>query len=52
MATNQQTQGMGSSNTVFIIDPWFDSSYLKTLPGMLKAAVIVSDVIVFVSCDS
>lgn len=44
MATNGQPvpQGMGSSNTVFIIDPWFDSSYLKTLPGMLKAAAIVS----------
>lgn len=44
MATNQQPppQTMGSMNTVFIIDPYFDPSYVKTLPGMLKVAVIVS----------
>lgn len=49
MATNGQALplGMGSANTVFIIDPWFDKSYVRTLPGILKAAVIVSDVIFY-----
>ncbi|KAJ0181533.1 hypothetical protein K1T71_002255 [Dendrolimus kikuchii] len=34
-------QTMGSTNTVFITETRFDPSYLRTPPGMLKAAVIV-----------
>lgn len=35
-------QSMGSTNVIFRTDIRFDSSYIKTIPGMVKAAVIVS----------
>ncbi|XP_049872206.1 CKLF-like MARVEL transmembrane domain-containing protein 4 [Pectinophora gossypiella] len=43
---------MGSQNTVFIIDPWFDPSYVKTIPGMLKVAVVVLDLLGFICIQS
>ncbi|CAG9121828.1 hypothetical protein JYU34_002977 [Plutella xylostella] len=41
-------QGMGSQNTVFITEVRFDPSYIRTPPGMLKATVIVLNLLGFI----
>ncbi|KAJ2944426.1 hypothetical protein O0L34_g3761 [Tuta absoluta] len=45
-------QTMGSQNQVFIIHPWFDPSYLFTPPGMIKAAVIIFNLIGYICIQS
>ncbi|CAK1603634.1 unnamed protein product [Parnassius mnemosyne] len=43
---------MGSTNTVFNTETRFDPSYVKTLPGMIKIAVIILDLLGFVCIQS
>ncbi|KAH9636203.1 hypothetical protein HF086_007155 [Spodoptera exigua] len=45
-------QTMGSTNTVFITELRFDPSYLKTLPGILKAVVVLFNLIGFICIQS
>ncbi|KAJ8729762.1 hypothetical protein PYW08_001343 [Mythimna loreyi] len=45
-------QTMGSTNTVFITETRFDPSYLKTVPGILKAVVVLFNLIGFICIQS
>lgn len=45
-------QTMGSTNTVFITETRYDPSYLKTVPGILKAIVILFNLIGFICIQS
>lgn len=42
--TQNSPQNMGSTNVIFRTDIRFDSSYIKTIPGIVKAVVIVSTI--------
>ncbi|OWR49837.1 CKLF MARVEL transmembrane domain-containing protein 4 [Danaus plexippus plexippus] len=53
--TSSQTQSppeMGSTNVVFRTQIRFDHSYLKTIPGIVKAAVIVLNLLGFICIQS
>ncbi|CAH0726390.1 unnamed protein product, partial [Brenthis ino] len=43
---------MGSTNVIFRTDIRFDSNYIKTIPGMVKAAVIVLNLLGFICIQS
>ncbi|XP_038208566.1 proteolipid protein 2-like [Zerene cesonia] len=43
MAVQTNTQSMGSSNTVFNTQTRLDTSYVKSIPGILKVVAIVLD---------
>lgn len=45
-------QTMGSTNTIFNTEMRFDLSYITTLPGILKIAVIVLNLIGFICIQS
>ncbi|KAM3959129.1 CKLF-like MARVEL transmembrane domain-containing protein 4 [Aphomia sociella] len=45
-------QTMGSSNTVFNTEVRFDSSYIRTIPGIIKIVVIVFNLIGFICVQS
>lgn len=45
-------QTMGSTNTVFITETRFDPSYLKTVPGILKAVVVLFNLIGYICIQS
>ncbi|XP_041974688.1 CKLF-like MARVEL transmembrane domain-containing protein 4 [Aricia agestis] len=45
-------QSMGSSNVVFRTETRFDPSYIRTVPGIIKVAVIVLDLLGFICIQS
>ncbi|XP_072936295.1 CKLF-like MARVEL transmembrane domain-containing protein 4 [Epargyreus clarus] len=51
-ATPNSPQSMGSTNTVFNTQTRFDPSYVRTLPGMAKIAVIVLNLLGFICIQS
>ncbi|XP_039765160.1 CKLF-like MARVEL transmembrane domain-containing protein 4 [Pararge aegeria] len=48
----QAPQSMGSTNVVFRTETRFDPSYLKTTPGIMKATVIVLNLLGFICIQS
>ncbi|XP_068621387.1 CKLF-like MARVEL transmembrane domain-containing protein 4 [Battus philenor] len=50
--SSEPPQPMGSTNTVFITETRFDVTYIKTLPGMIKIAVIVLNLLGFICIQS
>lgn len=50
--TQNCPQNMGSTNVIFRTDIRFDSSYIKTIPGIVKAVVIILNLFGFICIHS